>query len=103
MQAPAFLIRSAFGASFALLFAVTAAAQETDRPTVLKGMPATPAAGPGEMEEVGRRLEVAAGEDLWLIDAAAGELVACRLLNTSTVGKRVIRCFAERLPERFRD
>ena len=29
-------------------------------------------------------------------------LIACRLLKTSTVGKRVIRCYDERLPSRFR-
>lgn len=85
-----------------VLWATTAAAQPAERPTVLKGTPAERSV-PADVPEPGPAvLEVAAGEDLWLIDRTGGDLIACRLLNTSTVGKRVIRCFERRLPAGLR-
>ena len=93
----------ALGSSLVIFAAAAAFGQQPDRSTVLKGRPAPPMAAPEPAPEPARAIEVAAGEDLWLIDPAVGELVACRLLNTSTVGKRVIRCFEERLPARLRD
>ncbi|HEX6141853.1 MAG TPA: hypothetical protein VFZ01_03990 [Geminicoccaceae bacterium] len=92
----------------ALLAAVPALAQEAGPaagpPRLLKGSAIKPAvAEPADLERAAPGFQVAAGEDLWLIDAEAGELIACRLLNTSTVGERVIRCFADRLPRRLRN
>lgn len=92
----------------ALLATIPAQAQEVATPSgpplLLKGS-AIPPAGAEPASEARRApgFELAAGEDLWLIDAEAEELVACRLFNTSTVGKREIRCFAERLPQRLRN
>ena len=102
MRASACLIRTVLGATWAILLAASASAQEASRPTILKGMPAPRPDPQAAIERPAPIFEAAAGEDLWLIDAAVGELVACRLLKTSTVGRRVIRCFKEDLPARFR-
>lgn len=73
-------------------------AGDTDEgaPTVLRGSgiasrPAPPPMDPG-------RWQVAAGDDLWLVDPAAGEVVACSLRSTSRVGVRVVRCYTDDLP-----
>ena len=76
-------------------------AGRADPPRVLKGSAAAP--GTAAAAPTSRGFEIAAGEDLWLIDDTTGDLVACRLLNTSTVGQRVIRCYANDLPARFRN
>ena len=39
-----------------------------------------------------RRVTLAAGEDLWLLDRSSGRLVACELRRSSTVGRNVIAC-----------
>ena len=59
------------------------------------GMPPRPAPAP-TMDPA--RWQVAAGEELWLVDPAAGIAVACALRNTSKVGVRVIRCETDDLP-----
>lgn len=73
-------------------------AADTDdaAPTVLRGSavaprPAPPPTDPG-------RWQIAAGDDLWLVDPAAGEVVACNLRGTSTVGVRIVRCYTDDLP-----
>jgi hypothetical protein len=42
---------------------------------------------------------VAAGRQIWLIDAEAGRLKNCGLYRTTQVGERIIRCFSRDLPE----
>lgn len=102
MRAPGTFARTALAAGLVVFCTTSAIAQQADRPAVLKGQAASRAAPPAVAEEAPRTIEIAAGEDLWLVDQAAGELVACRLLKTSTVGKRVIRCFERTLPARWR-
>jgi hypothetical protein len=50
-----------------------------------------------------REWQVAAGQRLWLVDAVHGEVVACRLRATSTVGRRVIACVSGDLPSKVGD
>lgn len=68
-----------------------------NRTLVLRGsgMPPRPAPAP-TMDPA--RWQVAAGEELWLVDPAAGIAVACALRNTAKVGVRVIRCETDDLP-----
>lgn len=57
-----------------------------------RGSPAPPPAA-----SAAAPVRVVAGERLWLLDEAAGELVACRLERTSRVGALRIRCAERRL------
>ena len=67
--------------------------ERSDRPapTVLRGRAATPPAATVAAEDEGR-WQVVAGKRLWLIDGATGEVRSCRDRDTSTVGRREIRC-----------
>jgi len=56
-----------------------------------KAPPPPPATGP-------ERWRALAGERLWLVDVAGGEVVSCILDRTSTVGRRIVRCFPDDLP-----
>lgn len=38
------------------------------------------------------------GERIWFVDSAAGELTACRLVSTYTVGVNRVRCTTRELP-----
>lgn len=67
---------------------------------VLRGEAIRPAGPPKSPTKTARR--VVAGERLWLIDDRAGEVVACRLRKTSTVGKSAVRCFKGDLPASIR-
>lgn len=77
------------------------AGQETG-PQVLRGSAGPPrAADPAAMDP--RRWRVAAGDELWLVDPAAGVAVACALRSTSSVGVRVISCETGQLPRAVTD
>jgi hypothetical protein len=71
---------------------ITVLSERDDRPapTILRGRAATPQAEPAAEADEGWL--VLAGERLWLIDPASGEMRACRERDTSTVGRREIRC-----------
>jgi hypothetical protein len=86
----------------AFAFVSPALAQEAAKPlpTVLKGS----ATGPAPLAQATPdviRYQVAAGEDLWLVNRETGRLVACELLNTSTVNRQIIRCWQGSLPGGF--
>jgi len=70
-------------------------------PRVLRGSAIAPRPAPAPPDP--GRWRVTAGDELWLVDTAAGEAVACRLRDTSTVGVRVVRCFTGDLPRRVTD
>jgi hypothetical protein len=77
----------------ALLFAAPAVEAADGEVRILRGKgspppPAATAAAP---------VRIVAGERFWLLDEAAGELVACRLERTSRVGALRIRCAERRL------
>jgi hypothetical protein len=67
--------------------------ERSDRPapTVLRGTPATPRAASAAAAD-GERWQIVAGKRLWLIDSASGEVRSCRDRDTTTVGRREIRC-----------
>jgi hypothetical protein len=44
-------------------------------------------------------IESVGGRGIWLVDREGGELTACRVVNTLTVGQRRIRCTRGRLPD----
>ena len=71
-------------------------------PQVLRGS----AIGPAEIAPdaaIPQTFEVAAGEELWLIDRAGAQLLACELGPTTQVGRQEIRCWADDLPRRLTD
>lgn len=72
-----------------------------DPPRVLRGSAIPPRPLAADLPPP-RRWEVAAGQRLWLVDPAHGEIVACRLRATSTVGRRVIACVSRDFPARMR-
>lgn len=74
---------------------------EDAAPKVLRGSAIAPRPAPAPMDPA--RWQVVAGDELWLVDTAAGEAVTCRLRNTSKVGVRVVRCFTGDLPRRVSD
>lgn len=73
------------------------AAAQDNGPQVLRGSAAPPFAAPPVAMDPGR-WQVAAGDELWLVEPAGGVVVACALLRTSKVGHRVISCETGRLP-----
>lgn len=99
----------AIGITAALIFAAGAAAaqegasappelaQQDNGPFVLRGSALPPAAATATAMDP-RRWQVAAGDELWLVDAAAGIAVACILRSTHRVGERVISCRTGDLP-----
>lgn len=97
--------RAVFGvalpACLVMALVVPASAQERSGPQVVRGVAASAPAD--RTARQGGALEIAAGERLWLIDRAGGELIGCRLIDTSTVGETIISCVDRRLPERLRN
>jgi hypothetical protein len=73
-----------------------------DPPRVLRGSAIAPRPLAADLPPP-RDWQVAAGQRLWLVDAAQGDVVACRLRATSTVGRRVIACVSGDLPRGVRD
>jgi hypothetical protein len=74
------------------------------RPTVLRGSAVRRGVARGYRQTMApERWVASSGETLWLTDPASGEVVACRVKRTSRVGKRVIRCIADDLPQRVYD
>lgn len=69
-------------------------------PQVLRGSAIGPAEAP-PAAVMARSFEVAAGDELWLIDRLGGELIACELGPTTQVGRQEIRCWADDLPTRL--
>jgi hypothetical protein len=59
-------------------------------PTIVRGTVRTPRAAAAASG--GQQFTVVAGRRLWLIDQDTGEVTACRERDTSTVGRREIRC-----------
>src|SRR4029453_312198 len=60
-------------------------------PTILRGSAVQARAPSAAVETVGQA-EIVAGQQLWLIDRATGEVQSCLNLQTTTVGVRDIRC-----------
>ena len=73
-----------------------------EAPRVLRGSGLLPAKVP-DPAAMAPRFEVAAGDELWLIDRAGGELIACELGPTTQVSQQTIRCWADDLPGRLSD
>lgn len=73
-----------------------AAAADDEAPRVLRGSAVKPR--PVPERPTAARFGVVGGELLWLVDAASGDVVACRERDTFTVGKRVVRCTVGDLP-----
>jgi hypothetical protein len=65
-----------------------------DRPApgIVRGATAEPAAVPAAPTRDRERWQILAGERLWLVERASGEVRACTDRDTSTVGVREIRC-----------
>jgi hypothetical protein len=62
-------------------------------PTILRGSAVQPQAAAGaEVPAIGGQTQVVAGQQLWLIDNATGEVQSCLNLQTTTVGVRNIQC-----------
>ncbi len=59
-------------------------------PLILRGTPAQAKAETAA--ETTSQTQVVAGQQLWLIDRATGEVQSCLNLQTTTVGVRDIRC-----------
>lgn len=100
MPAPRAARAMLFAATFAFVFPALAQEAGDPLPKVLKGS----AVGPAPLAQATPdviRFQFTAGEDLWLVDREAGELVACRLLNTSTVNRRIVRCYRGSVPNGF--
>jgi hypothetical protein len=66
-----------------------AALQRTESVTVLRGSAIAPRKAPDKPAD---RVQLMAGERLWLVNEATGEVTACRSRKTSTVGRRIIAC-----------
>ena len=60
-------------------------------PTILRGSAIGPNVTPAK-EVVGGQTAIVAGQQLWLIDPATGEVQSCLNLQTVNVGVRDIRC-----------
>ena len=60
-------------------------------PTILRGSVAAPTATAAAVS-TGSPTQIVAGQQLWLIDNATGEVQSCINLQTTTVGVRDIRC-----------
>jgi hypothetical protein len=60
-------------------------------PTILRGSAVAPKVAPAK-EVVSGQTQVVAGQQLWLIDPATGEVQSCLNLQTTQVGIRDIRC-----------
>jgi hypothetical protein len=61
-------------------------------PTILRGSTATPPAAVAAAPVIGGGTQIVAGQQLWMIDPATGEVQSCLNLQTTTVGVRDIRC-----------
>jgi hypothetical protein len=61
-------------------------------PLILRGSVAEPQAVAAAQPVVGGQTQIVAGQQLWMIDSATGEVQSCLNLQTSTVGVRDIRC-----------
>jgi hypothetical protein len=61
-------------------------------PTIVRGAPAERQAAPAAGAQDGGRWQIVAGERLWLVDRASGEIRGCIDSDTSTVGVREILC-----------
>jgi len=59
-------------------------------PTILRGSVARPATATAA--ETASPTQIVAGQQLWLVDRATGEVQSCLNLQTTTVGVRDIRC-----------
>ena len=70
-------------------------------PRVLRGSAIAPRPAPAPMEP--GRWQITAGDELWLVNPASGEVVACHLRNTAKVGVRIVRCFTDSLPRTVAD
>ena len=92
--------RAVLVAAGTLVLAWPALAQDRAPPRVLKGSAIPPATLERSTPDV-VRYQISAGEDLWLVDREEGRLIACELLNTSTVNRQIIRCWQGSLPRRF--
>lgn len=57
---------------------------------IYRGSAAPPAYLTARPEPAPRREIIGAGSQLWLLDR--GRLVACRQINTATVGRSIVRC-----------
>lgn len=84
------------GLAVALVLAAATAAAAEPEVLVLRGR-GSPPPRPLAIERPIAPL-VLAGERLWIVDEAAGRLVACRLERASRVGERRIRCAERALP-----
>lgn len=78
----------------ALLFAAPAVEAADGEVRILRGKGSPP---PPPAATAAGLVRIVAGERFWLLDEAAGELVACRLEPTSRVGTLRIRCAERRL------
>jgi hypothetical protein len=68
---------------------------------VLRGsIPAAPPAGSPPPTSAGEA-QLLAGSRLWLVDQAAGQVLACRQLKTSSVNGWQIRCTEGRIDARY--
>ena len=74
---------------------------EGNGPQVLRGSAIAPHR-PGAMEPTLWRV-VAGGDELWLVDPAQGVVVACQLRDTVMVGRKLIRCYEDDLPDLVAD
>lgn len=63
-------------------------------PTVLRGSAIAPRAAALVAVSASEGDQIAAGQRLWTIDRASGEVRACWLQQTPDVGVRVVRCVA---------
>jgi hypothetical protein len=61
-------------------------------PTILRGSVAEPAPAAAAEEGGGGQTQIVAGQQLWLVDGATGEVQSCINLQTTTVGVRDIQC-----------
>jgi hypothetical protein len=86
----------AIGAALATAWLLTtpAAGAADGEVRILRGKGSSP---PPRAAAAAAPVRVVAGERLWLVDEAVGELVACRLERTSRAGALRIRCAERRL------
>jgi hypothetical protein len=61
-------------------------------PTILRGSVAAPAPVAAPEEGGGGQTQIVAGQQLWLVDGATGQVQSCINLQTTTVGVRDIQC-----------
>ncbi|HEX3210584.1 MAG TPA: hypothetical protein VHQ91_14445 [Geminicoccaceae bacterium] len=61
-------------------------------PTILRGSVTAPAPVAAPEEGGGGQTQIVAGQQLWLVDGATGQVQSCINLQTTTVGVRDIQC-----------